>query len=151
MPRKKQKGISPLVAVIMLIAFTMVIAGILAGWATRFAQTQQGEMQFCIDAKVFIQGGSWTDINETHGTLKLVVYNNGRVPLEFIVLLTYEDNTWHPDSLIEKYKDNFETEAGEITTFSITPLYNDLQEVTIQSQRCLGAQDLLQKMHIIGL
>jgi len=151
MTRKTKKGISPLVAAIMLIAFTMVIAGILAGWATRFTQTQQREMQYCINARAFIQGGSWTDINETHGTLKLVVYNNGDVPLEFIVLLTYEDETMHPDSLIERYKDTFSTEDGEIKTFTISPIWNDIQEVTIQSQRCMGAQDLLQKVHIVGL
>ncbi|MBU0898486.1 MAG: hypothetical protein KKB03_03830 [Nanoarchaeota archaeon] len=151
MTRKTKKGISPLVAAIMLIAFTMVIAGILAGWATRFTQTQQREMQYCIDARAFIQGGSYTAINDTHGTLKLVVYNNGKVPLDFIVLLTYNDDTRHPDALIEKYKNTFNTSNGEIKTFSITPIWNDLQEVTIQSQRCMGAQDLLQKEHVIGL
>ncbi|MFH1445197.1 MAG: archaellin/type IV pilin N-terminal domain-containing protein [Nanoarchaeota archaeon] len=151
MRKKTKKGISPLVAAIMLIAFTMVIAGILAGWATRFTQTQQREMQYCIDAKAFIQGGSYTSINATHGTLKLVVYNNGKVPLEFIVLLTYADETKHPDSLIERYKDTFTTEGGEIKTFTISPIWDDLQEATIQSQRCMGAQDLLQKEYIVGI
>ena len=148
---KNKKGISPLVASIMLIAFTMVIAGILAGWATRFTQTQQREIQYCMDARAFIQGGSYTAINATHGTLKLVVYNNGKVPLEFIVLLTYTNDAMHPDSLIVRYKNNFNVSDGDVKTFTITPIENDLSEVTIQSQRCMGAQDLLQKEHIIGL
>lgn len=151
MARKTKKGISPLVAAIMLIAFTMVIAGILAGWATRFTQTQQREMQYCIDARTFILGGSYTAINDTHGTLKLDVNNNGKVPLEFIVLLTYQDDTRHPDTLIERYKTTFNVSDGDVKVFTMTPIWNDIQEVTIQSQRCLGAQDLLQKEHIVGL
>ena len=36
----KLKGISPLIAAVLLIAFTMAIAGILAIWATTFSQTR---------------------------------------------------------------------------------------------------------------
>src|SRR3989338_2275424 len=40
---KKLKGISPLIASVLLIAFTMAIAGIMASWATTFSSTRLGE------------------------------------------------------------------------------------------------------------
>ncbi|MFH1445529.1 MAG: hypothetical protein ABIF08_03555 [Nanoarchaeota archaeon] len=105
----------------------------------------------CLNANTFIQGGIWTPLSDEQGRLKLVVYNNGALPLEFLVILTYEDGTKHPDSLIETYDDTFSLEAGEIKTFMLTRIWNDLQEVTIQSQECVEVQDMLQREHIVGI
>jgi flagellin-like protein len=74
-----RKGISSLIAVIMLIAFTMIIAGILATWTTNFAQRQRVAIEFCSEAGAYIQGGTYDS-----GTLNLIIYNNGKVPLNFI-------------------------------------------------------------------
>ena len=86
------KGISPLVAVIMLIAFTLIIAGIIAGFVTQFAETQQEATQYCIDARVLLQRGVWTESSTDPwrtGNLSLTIYNYGKVPLNFKVLLRY--------------------------------------------------------------
>jgi flagellin-like protein len=49
----QQKGISPLIASVLLIAFTMAIAGIMATWATTFSRERLGgasEESECIGA-----------------------------------------------------------------------------------------------------
>ena len=93
MERKTLKGISPLVAEIMLIAFTLIVAGILAGWATQFAQSQRRAVEFCADARLLLRSG---DYNSATDTLTLVAYNYGRVPLELTILLDYSNRTLHP-------------------------------------------------------
>jgi len=138
------KGISPLVAVILLIAFTLVVAGILAGWATQFAQQQQHGIQYCLDAKVFIYSGNY----ET-GNVNLVVYNNGEVDLTFKTLLSYSNGS------VVIYPSTNDVDAGQIETFTLSDPFEgnftDLTEVTIQSERCPGAQDFLEKRNIDGL
>ena len=44
-----KKGISPLIAAVLLIAFTMVIAGLMATWATNLVKTETSELE-CIGA-----------------------------------------------------------------------------------------------------
>ena len=141
------KGISPLVATIMLIAFTLVVAGIVASWATQFATTQRQNIQFCTDARVLLYSGSFAPdaVNPNVGTLNLAVFNNGQVPLEFLVLLSYENDT------VMRYPTTVNTTAGEFKTVVLAGIGSNLREVTIQSQRCTGAQDLLRAIDIRGL
>ena len=137
-----RKGISPLVAVIMLIAFTMIVAGILATWTTNFAQRQRVKIEFCTEASAYIQGGTY---DSGTNTLNLVVYNNGKVPLSFISILTYKNGTVH------KASTTWNISAGDIETLSISGVSSNLEQVTIQSKECPGVQDLLYYYNIKGL
>jgi len=62
------KGISPLIAAVLLIAFTMAIAGIMAIWATTFSQQRLQTASECPALTVqdlsFVKG---TDCNPTPG------------------------------------------------------------------------------------
>lgn len=141
---KKIKGISPLIATIMLIAFTMIVAGILAGWATRFVTTQVGTLQSCSNAQILIQNGYY---NASGHTLYLTVYNVGKVPLTgFTLIMTYNNGTVVPDTTYQAT--NLSSQA--ISTFN-TSASDNLQEATIQSRECRGAQDFLTKYEIEGL
>jgi flagellin-like protein len=136
-----RKGISPLIAVIMLIAFTMIIAGILATWTTNFAQRQRVQIEFCSEAGAYIQGGTYDS-----GTLNLIIYNNGKVPLSFVGILKYKNGTAvrYPTTL-----DN--VTASSIKTFIMTGVGSDLDQATIQSKECAGVQDLLYYYNIRGM
>ena len=136
------KGISPLVAVILLIAFTLVVAGILAGWATQFARQQQRGIEYCLDAQVFIYSG-----NYNNGILNLVVYNQGEVDLTFKTLLSYKNGS------IVMYNVTKGVSAGTIETLALSDPNNfsNLSEVTIQAEKCPGAQDFLEARNINGL
>jgi len=138
-----KKGISPLIAVIMLIAFTMIVAGILAGWATQFVTTQRSELQFCSKAQVLIQRAYFDD---TTNDLNLAVYNTGSVPLSgFSVLKTYQNQTIES----EKYE-NMTIDYQDIGTITVKT-DDTLSEIVVQSLQCRGAQDLIGRYYIQGL
>jgi flagellin-like protein len=137
----RMKAISPLIAVIMLIAFTMIIAGILATWTTNFATRQRVQIEFCSDAGAYIQGGTYDS-----GTLNLVVFNNGKVPLNFIGILSYKNGT------VVRYASTLDNvTASSIRTFTMNGVGPDLDQATIQSKECTGVQDLLYSRNIRGM
>jgi flagellin-like protein len=138
--RKAFKGVSPLVAVITLIAFTLIIAGFLANWATQFTQRQTQQIQYCLGAEAIIQGATYDT-----GTLNLYVNNRGDVDLNFDILLTYDDGS------VEKPSGTFAVDAGELATFAVSSVPSNLTEATIQSQECRSAQDFVGRSWINGL
>ena len=142
--RRKRKGISPLVAVIMLIAFTMIVAGILAGWATRFATEQRSILEKCVRANVVIKRATYSV-----GNLSLMLYNAGTVPLrDFTVQVTYDSvgppmpSTWTVKDTIDA--NSFETYSHNVSNTSV-------DFVEIRSVECQGAYDLIRSYDIIGL
>jgi len=143
---RKSKGISPLVAVIMLIAFTMIVAGILAGWATRFASEQRASLEKCVRANLIIKRATYDSVA---GNVTLMLYNPGTVPLRgFQVVVTYDDqgppmpNTWTiPGSVVSNSYETF--------THNLTDVHVDYIE--IRSIECQGAYDMIRGYDIIGL
>jgi flagellin-like protein len=138
----KRKGISPLVAVIMLIALTLIISGILATWVTQLAQSQRNALEYCLSSSVLIQGAKY---NAGTQTLSLYVDNRGKVDLNFTIILKYSDGTITKDSTLVP------VEAGKLGTITQTGVVNTLSEATIQSDECPGAQDFVQRRSIKGL
>jgi flagellin-like protein len=144
--RKKSKGISPLVAVIMLIAFTMIVAGILAGWATRFATEQRSMLEKCVRSNIVIKRATY---DTTTDNLTLMLYNAGTVPLRgFQAQVTYNQNgpllpsTWSIPNSIDA--NTFETFVHNVTNTSI-------DFVEIRSVECQGAYDMIRSYDITGL
>jgi len=142
--KKKPKGISPLVAVIMLIAFTMIIAGILAGWATRFASEQRANLELCVRANMIIRSASYANNNVT-----LMLYNAGTVPLRgFNVQVTYDTggpplpDTWEIKEQLEA--NTFQTFSHELANISVS-------YIEVRSVQCQGAYDMIRGYDIIGL
>ncbi|MBI4175741.1 MAG: type IV pilin N-terminal domain-containing protein [Candidatus Aenigmarchaeota archaeon] len=135
------KGVSPLIAVIMLIALTLIIAGILATFTQNIATRTISGSQRCQDAKVIIQGATYTASNNN---LTLVVYNYGSIDLNFTTLLSYQNGSIIQGPYIP-------TTAGDIVT-TIVDAFSNLDEVTIKSVECSGTiQDLLPRTFIRGL
>ncbi len=154
------KGISPLVAVIMLIAFTLIIAGIIAGFVTQFAQSQQEATKYCLDARVLLQRGIWTETTPPNGNLSLTIYNYGKVDLNFEVILRYSNITRHIKG-IEIYNQTFNVthrSPNNVEIALLEDVSDDLQDVTIKSTmcdlpcyECPAAQDFLRYVEIKGL
>jgi flagellin-like protein len=136
--KSKRKGISPLVAVIMLIAFTMIVAGILAGWATRFATDQRNMLEKCVRASLLIQ----TAVYETStSNITIMLYNPGAVSLrDFNVQVTYDDNgplmpsTWVIQSTMAT--NSFQTYIHNLSDANI-------DRIEVRSVECPGAYDLM--------
>jgi len=81
-----RKGISPLVAAVVLIVFTLSVAGILAGWMINYAKTIQtkGAATTAIAAQCI--GADLTLINKKweNGNLTVTLKNTGSIPLKYV-------------------------------------------------------------------
>jgi len=100
------KGISPMIAVILLIAFTVAIGGILSVWLTSVTQTQTStagsyaeKVSKC--AGVFLAIKNITPINGNQITFQ-VSHESGNLPLKNVkIVVVYQDgstNTLECDS-----------------------------------------------------
>jgi len=135
----KLKGVSPLVAVVMLIAFTLLIAGILGAMVTQFSQQQRANIQYCSGAKAMILSGFYTS---SVNSITLNIHNFGDVQLSFTVFQTGTDGTAKKVNTAD-----VEIGANEISQFTYTltggDTISDIDEVTMQSKECVGVQDLV--------
>lgn len=138
---KSLKGISPLVAVIMLIAFTLIMAGILSIWIQGFASERTRAIETCADARALIQSASY---NSGAEELTITIYNYGRTHLNFTSLLKYADNVTLDNTMLP-------TDPRTITSFKLINVSSDLQEITIIAEECQGLQDFLRRIDIKGL
>jgi flagellin-like protein len=139
---KKRKGVSPLVAVITLIAFTLIIAGFLANWATQFTQRQTQQIELCLGAEAIIQGATYDADNDV---LNLYVNNRGDVDLTFDVILTYDDGS------VTKSDSSYSIDSGDLGTITMNNVPGNLTEASIESQECRSAQDFVGRSWINGL
>lgn len=134
-----RKGVSPLIAVLMLIGVTLIVAGILAGWATNLAQTQRRTFEQCIDARFHIDKASF---NSTAGTLYIRVYNDGSVPLNLIPIAEYKESAIKFDTIV--------LDRNSIANIYIQAT-NDIEGVTIQTEECPGVSDSISRRNIQGI
>ncbi len=136
-----RKGVSPLIAVIVLIAFTLIVAGMLATWASRFARESLPQTE-CYNIDVIIHGATY---DTATSTLNLYVKNRGTISLTFDTLLKYQNGT------ITQASQSYAVDANQLRTFTFTGVPNTLDEVTIQSQECNNVQDVINRQWINGL
>ena len=150
----KMKGISPLVAVIMLIAFTLIVAGMLAMFVTQMTESEISASEHCMEARLMIRKATY-DIDAK--TLKVTVFNNGKVPLNLRPLLSFENETTHPTGT-EIYNQSFLIKEDSFDIFTLTDVSDDLIEITMKSTacdppcyECAAAQDFLGYVNIKGI
>jgi len=134
---KGVKGISPLVASVLLIAATMSIAAILAYWASSFVHTTLPEVnktqQECQFSDFTIYQCSY-NINST--TLTLVLNNIRSVPLTQLNVFVF-DASGTPGSPIPL---NGTIEPGNFMPYSITGVPSNFSKIVITSRICPDLQ-----------
>ena len=87
-----RKGVSPLVAAVLLISFTMAIAAILATWATQYMTQQtatlttKGNEANCVYARMNLDTYSY---DSTSNQLIMIINNDGRIGLQNFTLFLY--------------------------------------------------------------
>ena len=117
-----------------------------------------------MDAKVLLQRARYEASDDS---MLLVIYNSGKVDLNFDVFLRYSNTTEHPQAQ-EKYPGQVRVNASKIKSFTLSSPYNngeadvnitdDLSSITIQSAdceppcyHCAGTQDTMLDIYIEGL
>ena len=144
---KAFKAISPLVATFLLIAFTLVIAGILAGWATQIATQQRVAAEFCQKAGLLIKTASY---DTATSTLSVIVENMGSplgsVDLNFTVSYVFANGSGATVGAGQL----FLAPKNQIVpvSFTISP---DIEEVSIRGVQCPAVRDTLSRDRIKNL
>lgn len=138
----RRKGISPLIAVVMLIAFTLLVAGILGAMVIQFSQQQRAEIQYCTGAKALLLSGAAVP-GATGKDLILNIHNFGDVDLTFSVLASYRNGT------VQKIGSNVVVESAEVAQYVHPGVdLETAEEFTIQAEECQGVQDLIRSEDI---
>ncbi|UCC91960.1 MAG: hypothetical protein JSV39_01705 [Candidatus Aenigmatarchaeota archaeon] len=139
------KGISPLIAVIMLIAFVLVVSGIFYSWVSQFTYSHREEFQMCSKARITLQNAYYT--NNT-GNITVTIYNGGDVPLNGFTVITTLKGDEKPEvnrNFLEK-----EIQAKEIGVFPM--VYNqNTESILIQSVECKNVQEIVKIYNVDGL
>src|SRR3989338_43119 len=93
--KKTKKGISPLIAAVLLIAFTVAIATLAMGWFSQLTRTttttvsnKTTEAVACSNAQVSIDGG-YLRLNATESDARVLVKNSGFSNLGITSLQVY--------------------------------------------------------------
>lgn len=114
----ERKGISPLIATVLLIAFTMAIAGIMATWATSFVNVKMSEADNAsaatctgiinVDARIY-RGSGFAIVDVGSSTTGLTNWKG---------YLYYDDPSMNRDANISNTDISLKT--GDTWTFNFT-------------------------------
>ncbi len=130
------KGVSPIVASVLLIAFAIAVAGLYSGWITSFTKTTTEEVQEQSEKRVTCSyGGIALDdvkYNKTAGNISGKVENT-----DLIVLGNIDFEIFYVNDNREKLDLNIILEPGEKNTFNrqvlnmnITNNYNKIRVIS---------------------
>lgn len=82
----KDKGLSPLIGIVLVIAFTLAVAGIISAWITTFAQEEtdqlsdDGSQQIdCTNSRLFFNSDDVTINQSGNNEIKVAITNEGDV------------------------------------------------------------------------
>lgn len=131
------RGISPLIATVLLIAFTMAIAGIMATWATSFVQTKITETKnqsqaICAGANLRVSDAV---LNKTTKKGTVIVENLGTAMLtDFKGYVFYTDATKNHDANLSNA--SVKLYAGDTYTFTWTAKYDNPIKLKITASNC---------------
>lgn len=138
----KRKGISPILASVLLLAVTISVVGIFSGWAPQVAQdimdtTEENTNQSvsCAnDAAVKIESGSY---DGTADEVNLAVRNTGENNLNNLILAAFDsDGTILNQATIS-------LNGGTLSSETITSVTSQPSYVRAFAQSCSGVTDRL--------
>lgn len=101
--KSKKKGVSPLIASVLLIAFTMAIAAVLTAWITKFTAEKQ-EQSAVFEEKFKCSGASIkadTDFavySDVANTFSVKLKNTGAIPVNVSEAKIWYDTSTIPES-----------------------------------------------------
>ena len=124
------KGISPLVATVLLIAVTMTLAGIIAFWGSSFVRTslptenQTQTLQACTGGSIKLVSSNY---NSSANTLSLTIYNDG------VQKLTLTNITFIYSDRAESKEINSEISPGQVFVKALDNVAGDFNSFIIST------------------
>ena len=121
-----RKGISPFIASVLLIAFTVAVAGILGGWYTSFTKTSTETVKEHAEEELTCAYGGINlyDVTYSNGNVSGIIRNTGTITLGDIDIRIICTNG------AIYFKDlNKTLDPGEEDTFNVTAGCASLQQI----------------------
>ncbi len=119
------KGISPLVAVVLLIAFTVIVGGIIATWVTTFTKTQTGTVERSVGGTVECTGVYIDVITMSGSKAPLTITWSNPSARNTIYILSVADDNGHACNveggcLQPVNNAGLNLDPGQVGTFNVT-------------------------------
>jgi|AntDeeMinimDraft_5_1070356.scaffolds.fasta_scaffold00046_53 flagellin-like protein len=140
-----KKGISPILASVLLLAVTISVAGVFSGWAPNLAQTvtdqtsNQTEHRLeCNDASAEFISASY---ESTDSEINIALRNNGRADFEELILVAFDSN----DGLMAQT--NISIDAGNVANTTISSVNSVPSYVNLYSQECGDISDTISNIN----
>lgn len=137
----RRKGISPLIAAVLLIAFTLAVAALLTAWVTTFTQDttdavgdRSTEVIECSYA-----GLSVYSVSYNAPFVNVSVANTGTTALGNVTVVALENGVVVGDTIT--LEDNEAPVQGDIASVGITGLADQPTAVRASSTACPGVTD----------
>jgi flagellin-like protein len=125
------KGLSPIIAAVILIAITMTIAGILSFWATGFMKSKLSEVENttqgtdCLAAEFVVYSSTY---NTKTKNLYIVVDNRRTIDLVLENLYIF-----YPDNKLVTKPLNVELKSNEVKQMNITDVEEGFTNAKVKS------------------
>ncbi|MFB6075695.1 MAG: archaellin/type IV pilin N-terminal domain-containing protein [Candidatus Aenigmatarchaeota archaeon] len=140
------KGVSPLIAAVLLVAFTMTVAAILATWSSSFVRTktqeaeqEQEERSLCSGLAMNVESAKYDSSAEE---ITALVWNTGDETLENIKVNVYYSDI----NLTTKLptKSNVTIDPGDFAALKITDISRTPTKIGLRSfpDQCSSIQPL---------
>lgn len=130
------KGISPIVAAVLLIAITMTLAGGLALWATKMVKEQLPETETEVQCRLANFDFFSCKYNSSTQTIIFSLSNKRNVDLKNLTaFINYNNGSVSGISLNETLR----TGADSIKTFTISDVSSDFSSVLVKTH-CPGVE-----------
>jgi len=134
-----RKGISPLIAAILLIAFTLAVATFLSTWSTQFTKERTEEFSKvgkelssqCQYANLQIETAIYDEVDDK---IVAVVWNMGKTDLSnFQFLIYYSDVNI---STLSPTDSNITLSTGDFHTFTVYNVTSIPKKIQVRSLNC---------------
>jgi len=134
-----KKGLSPLIAVVLLIAFTITVATFIAAFSQTFVRTQTTEFsqrtqelgRACQFSNIQLTAATYDDSGDKISVLARNIGTENLTDFNIIVFTTDVEFTEHTPS-----NSNNVMTSGEIATFTANNVTQTPSKVQIQSKQC---------------
>lgn len=135
----KFKGISPIIASVLLIAFTVAVAGIVISWGSNFFTTSTKDIGTAADKEITCSRGSVNirNLKFSNPRLSGIIENNGQIALgNFTLSIVYQNATSENIELcapasgaVNCTTSNLSLAVSHQATFNITIAGTNYQEI----------------------
>jgi flagellin-like protein len=129
-----KKGISPILASVLLLAVTISVAGVFSGWAPNIAEAVTGQTENQTEHRLDCNQASAEFISGTYDSgnseVDTALRNSGRSDFEELIVIAFDSN----DDLMEQT--NISIGAGHVKNTTISNVNSEPAYLKLYSQKC---------------